>query len=58
MDNHKFEIFSILHLRSVQTQTSVISAGKCDSLRHSTKSFGGNFLVAETSYQMLGDLSF
>ena len=41
----------------MQTQTSVILAGKCDSLRHSTKSFGGNFLVAERSYQMLEDLS-
>ena len=58
MDNHKYEIFSILNLRSVQTWTSVILAGKCDSLRHSTNSFGGNILVAETSYQMLEDLSF
>ena len=58
MDDHKYKIFSILHLRSVQTQTSVILVGKCDSLRHSTKSFGGNFLVTETSYQMLEDLLF
>ena len=58
MDNHRYEIFSILYLRSVQTRTSVILAGKYDSLRHSTKSFGGNVLVTETSYQMLEDLSF
>lgn len=58
MDDRKYEIFSILHLRSVQTRTSVILAGKCDSLRHSTKSFGGNVSVAEASNQMLEDLSF
>ena len=32
--------------------------GKRDSLHHSTTSFSGNVLVAETSYQMLEDLSF
>ena len=39
-------------------RTSVILAGKCDSHRHSTKSFSGNIVQAKTSYQMLGILSF
>ena len=58
MDDHKYEIFSIIHLRSVQARTSVILEGKRDSLHHSTTSFSGNVLAAETSCQMLEDLSF
>ena len=39
-------------------RTNVIMAGKCDSRRHSTTSFNENVLVAKTSNQMLGILSF
>ena len=52
MDDHKYEISSTLHLRSVPARTSVILEGKRDSLHHSTTSFSGNVLVAETSYQI------
>ena len=33
-------------------------AGKCHNHRHSTTSFSENVVVAKTSYQMLGILSF
>ena len=39
-------------------RTNFILVGKCDSHFHSTKSFSENVLVAKTSYQMLGILSF
>ena len=39
-------------------RTNVILAGKCDSHGHSTTSFSENVVVAKTSYQMLGILSF
>ena len=39
-------------------RTNVILAGKCDSHRHSTTTFSENVVVAKTSYQMLGILSF
>ena len=39
-------------------RTNVIFEGKCDSHRHSTTSFSENFVVARTSYQMLGFLPF
>ena len=36
----------------------VILAGKCDSHRYSITGFSENIVVAKTSYQMLGILSF
>ena len=39
-------------------RTNIILAGKSDSHRHSTTSFSENVVVAKTSYQMLGILSF
>ena len=42
----------------MQARTNVILAGKCDSRRYSTTSFKENVVVAKTSYQMLGILSF
>ena len=42
----------------MRASTSVILAGKCGSRRHSDTSFGENLVVAKTSYQMLGILSF
>ena len=45
-------------LSSVRAWTSDIFAGKCDNRRHSTMGFSKNVLMAETSYQMLEDLSF
>ena len=45
-------------LSSTRVRTNVILAGKCDSHRHSTKSFSENVVVAKTSCQMLGILSF
>ena len=50
------EIFHVLS--SGRARTSVILAGKCDSHRHSTTRFSGNIVLAKTSYQMLGILSF
>ena len=41
-----------------RARTNVILAGKCASRRHSTRSFSENVVVAKTSYQMLGILSF
>ena len=43
---------------SARARTHVILAGKSASRRHSTTSFSENVLVAKTSYQMLGILSF
>ena len=45
-------------LSSTRVRTNVILAGKCDSHRHSTTSFSENVVVAKTSCQMLGILSF
>ena len=45
-------------LSSVRARTNVILVGKCDSHRLSSTSFSENVLVAITSYQMLGILSF
>ena len=48
-------------MSSGRVRTNVILAGKCDSHRshrHSTTSFSENAVVAKTSYQMLGILSF
>ena len=45
-------------LSSARARTNVILAGKSDSRRHSTTSFSENVLVAKTSCQMLGILSF
>ena len=50
------EIFAILS--GARVRTNVILAGKCDSHRHSSTSFSENVVVAKTSYQMLGILSF
>ena len=55
-DDYEHEIFSILS--SALSKTSVILAGKRGSRRHSTTSFSENVVVAGTSYQMLGVLSF
>ena len=48
-DDYEYEIFSILGI--AHAWTSVILAGKRDSLGHCTTSFGKNVLVAKTSYQ-------
>ena len=45
-------------LSSTRVRTNVILAGKCDSHRHSTTSFSENVVVAKTSCQTLGILSF
>ena len=45
-------------LSSAHGRAGVILAGKSDSHRHSTTSFSENIVVAKTSYQMLGILSF
>ena len=42
----------------MRARTNLILAGKCDSNRHSTTSFSEYVVVAKTSYQMLGILSF
>ena len=42
----------------MHARTNVNLAGKCDRHRHSTTSFSENIVVATTSYQMLGILSF
>ena len=55
-ENYENEIFSILS--GARARTNVILAGKCDSHRHSSTSFNENVLVAKTSYQMFGILSF
>ena len=39
-------------------RTNVILAGRRDSRRHSTTAFGGNIVMAKTTYQMLEILSF
>ena len=49
-DDNEYEIFSILGI--AHAWTSVILAGKRDSLRHCTTSFSENVLVAKTSYDM------
>ena len=41
-----------------RARTNVILARKCTSRRHSTTSFSENVVVAKTSYQVLGILSF
>ena len=41
-----------------RARTNVILEGKCGSRRYSTTSFKENVVVAKTSYQMLGILSF
>ena len=43
---------------SARARTNVILAGKSDSRRHSTTSFSENVVVAKTTCQMLGILSF
>ena len=50
-DDYEYEIFPVLS--SALSWTSVISAGKRDSRRHSTTSFSKNIVVAGTSYQIL-----
>ena len=45
-------------LSSARARTHVILAGKSDSRRHSSTSFSVDVVVAKTSYQMLGILSF
>ena len=55
-DEFEYKIFSILSI--AHPWTSVISAGKSDSRRHSTTSFSENVVVVGTSYQMLDVLSF
>ena len=45
-------------LSSTRVQSNVILGGKCDSHHHSTTSVSENVVVAKTSYQMLGILSF
>ena len=55
-DDNEIKISSILS--SARASISVILAGKCGSRRHSDTSFGENLVVAKTSYQMLGILSF
>ena len=55
-DDNENEIFSILS--SARARTNVILEGKCGSRRYSTTSFKENVVVAKTSYQMLGILSF
>ena len=42
----------------MRARTNVILVGKCYSHRLSSTGFSGNVLVAITSYQMLGILSF
>ena len=54
--NYEKEIFSILS--GARARTNVILAGKCDDHRHSSTSFSENVVVAKTSYQMFGILSF
>ena len=54
-DDYEYKIFSILSIG--QAWTSVILAGKRDSLRHSTTSFSEEVVVAGTSYQMLESFS-
>ena len=44
--NYEYAIFSILS--SARAWANVILAGKRDSRRHSTTSFSGNVVVAET----------
>ena len=48
----------LFRVPSARARTDVILAGKCDSNRHSTTSFSEYVVVAKTSYQMLGILSF
>ena len=55
-NDYDYEIFSILS--SARAWTSVILAGKRESLRHSATNFGESTIVAETSSQMLEVLSF
>ena len=55
-DDYENEIFSILS--GARALTNVILAGKCDSRRYSSTSFSENVVVAKTSYQMFGILSF
>ena len=55
-DDYENEIFSILS--GARARTNVILAGKCDSHRYSSTSFSENVVVAKTSYQMFGILSF
>ena len=55
-DDHENEIFSILS--GTRARTNDILAGKCDSHRHSCTSFSKKVVVAKTSYQMFGILSF
>ena len=38
-------------ISSARTSTSVISAGKCETRRHSTTNFSENIAVAQTSYR-------
>ena len=45
-------------LSSTRVQSNFILAGKSDRHCHSTTSVGENVVVAKTSYQMLGILSF
>ena len=45
-------------LSSTRVQSNVILAGKSDSHHHCTTSFNKNVVVVQTSYQMLGILSF
>ena len=42
----------------MQARTNVILAGKCDSRRYSSTNFKENVIVAKTSHQLLGILSF
>ena len=45
-------------LSGARARTNVILAGKRDSPRHSNTSFSENIVVAKTSYQIVGILSF
>ena len=55
-ENYENDIFSILS--GARARTNIILAGKCDRHRHSSTSFSENVVVAKTSYQMFGILSF
>ena len=55
-DDNENEIFAILS--SARGQTDVILAGICGSRRHTTMCVSENAVVAKTSYQILGILSF
>ena len=55
-ENYENEIFSTLS--GARARTNIILAGKCDRHCHSSTSFSENVVVAKTSYQMFGILSF